>query len=392
MSTIQNLIETFYQTTEKSNTVAEEQAAAVLEAVKKQDTLLVAYFPRTKHYYITKEFGQQCAIIFSKRDIFERFAVVCKERGVHIAAIENPVSDRMFLFADLWRCGFTRIMVDYQPLYLNLALTDFFQIPNYTALPLAQRPVISPRMTGKLLYLMQEIHSGRADGGQELDVLTELYHTPFLMPAEHLPDGTVRIPVQTVSDGRRMGMLFTDRREWTKVIQDQKLTPEIAWFKDMQQKIEKDWDIVVINPNSGAELILDAQLLETAEKVATGNTTDLKLHSLREGERVTVTEPERIPENLTERITACLHNHPEIKTAWLQLMKKDSTLLPNYLLILESTEEKDLTPLYREIAETALPASEGLHLECISYEKELAKYWVGKAKPFYHKKRFGFLK
>lgn len=389
MQTIQTMIQEFYRNAATDQKAAEELAAKIVEAVMTQETLLAAWYPGTKQFFITKEFGQNCAVLFSERDIFERFAQACMDKGLDVAAVESHAGDREALFAELWMCGFTRVIVDFAPYHLNMPISNFVDIPDIERIPPAQRP--APRMNGKLLYLMQEIHAGTAEGGQELEVLAELAQSEFLTPVIRQPDAAVQIPFQAAEDGKRMALLFTDRMHWNKVIREDALTPSVVRFQDIRRLMAQGCDAVVINPQSGAELMLDAPLLAAAEKAAAGETEGMKLHSLREEEKITATEPDRIPEEMQKRITACLQNHPEVKKAWLRMLHKDSQLLPLYLLVTEVSGGADMKPVFREIADAALHYAEGRGIECAVYEDGTSD-WVGDAKPFYRKKRFGFLK
>lgn len=391
MSQIQELIADYYQSIQHTGQkeAAEGRVEAVIEAVKTQDKLLAAWFPQTKHYFITMEFGQPCAVLFSEREIFERFAENCKERGIRTAAVENPVQERTLLFADLWRCGFTRVIIDFEPLYLNIALSDFFTPPDYSQVPLAQRPVLSPQMTGYVLQMMQGLHTGQADGNAELRMLMELYHSAFFSPVERTEQNK-RIPAVSTPDGKQFAMLFTDRREWAAVMKTTQFVPEITRYADMQKLLQDGLDGVIINPGTGAELYLDAQLLETAEKAATGDTAHLEPCALQDM-RIVISDPDTMSDSLKDCITAVLQNYTGIKTAWLRAMQKSDSLHTGYLLIYECTPETDKKALLRELTETVMPMTAGRNLECVSLDELPDRAWTGKT-PFYRKKRFGLLR
>lgn len=391
MSQIQELIAAYYQNIQRTGQRedAEDTAGAVIDAVKTQDKLLAAWFPQTKHYFITMEFGQPCAVLFSEREIFERFAEHCKERGIRTAAVESPVQERTLLFADLWRCGVTRVIIDFEPLYLNVALSDLFTPPDYSSVPLTQRPVLSPGMTGYVLRMMQGVHTGQADGNTELHMLTELYHSAFFSPVERTEQSR-QIPAVSTPDGKRFAMLFTDRREWAAVMKTTQFVPEIVRYADIQELLEKGLDGVVINPGTGVDLYLDAQLLETAEKAAVGDTAHLEPCAMQDI-RIVVSNPAALPEALANSLTAVLQNHPGIKTAWLRDIQKSDSLHTGYLLIYEGTPKTGKKALLHELGETVLPMTDGRSLECLSLDELPDRAWTGKT-PFYRKKRFGLLR
>lgn len=372
---------------------AEKHLNAIAEAVRSQESILAAYFPPTKHWFMTKEFGQKTAVLFSNRDSFERFAERCKEQGVYCAAVENAKADREILFADLWRCGFTRVLIDYAPEFVNLHLGDLFTPPDFSGLPLAERPVLNPDITGEILWLFQQIHSGKADGGMELSMLTELYHSAFLLPAKKFTaDGAQAFHVGVEErEGMRCIKLYTDRREWANDGVPSDAVPMIARYADLRTLLTQGADHLVINPGSGAELVLDAQLLDAAEKAVTGETEDLTIQTMQErGEKLTVTDPGSVPDELRGALLAVLQNHPEVSAAYLRVLKRENHLRPSLLLLLDRSEDRGEKALYREIAEHAKPYLGAYALECAAYEK--AREWAGGSKPFYQKKRFGFWK
>lgn len=390
MPTIQELLTTLHRAAPEQ---AELYLNEIVEAVKMQDTILAAFFPPTRNWFITKEYGQQTAVLFSNRDSFERFAERCKEQGLYCAAIENGKEDRELLFADLWRCGFTRILIDYAPEFVNLHLEDFFTPPDLSNLPLAQRPVLNPAVTGEILWLFQQIHSGKADGGMELSMLSELYHSAFLLPAEKFTaEGAEAFHVSTVErDGKRCIKLYTDRREWARDGVPEDAVPTIARYADLKALLAQGAERLVINPGNGAELVLDAQLLEVAEKAVTGETEGLTLQAMQErGEKLTVTDPAEIPDELRDALYAVLQNHPEVQTAYLRVLKRENVLHPSWLLLLDRSEDRGESALHRELGDHVKAYLGAYAFECVSYEK--ARSWAGNAKPFYQKKRFGFWK
>ncbi len=391
MSQIQELIADYYRNIQHTGQreAAETTAEAIIEAVKTQDKLLAAWFPQTKHYFVTMEFGQPCAVLFSEQEIFEHFAESCKDRGIRTAAVESPVQQRSLLFADLWRCGITRVIIDFEPLYLNIALSDLFTPPDYSHIPLAQRPVLSPKMTGYVLQMTQGLHTGQANGNTELHMLTELYHSAFFSPVERTGQ-TKRIPAVSTPEGRQFAMLFTDRREWAEVMKTTQFVPEIVRYADMQQMLQNGCDGVVVNPGTGAELYLDAQLLEAAEKAAAGDTADLEPCAMQDI-KIVITDPDEVPTELVNCLTAVLQNHAGIKTAWLRVMQRSDHLHARYLLIYEGTPETDKTAFFRELAKAAVPLTSGRDFECVSMEDLPDRSWIGKV-PFYRKKRFGLLR
>lgn len=390
MPTVQEILTQLHRTAPDA---ADAQLDALADAIRELDTMLVAFFPPTKHYLMVKEMGQPTAVIFSNRASFELFAERCKEQGIYTAAIENPKDQRQLLFTDLWRCGFTRVIVDFAPEFANLHIGDLYPMPDLRSLPLAERPVLHPPLTAKILYLFQQIHSNKADGHMELDALRELYHAPLFAPAEVFQvEGRTAMHIPTTErDGKKCVCLFTDHREMANASLPAGTRLAIVRFAEMRELMQQGADLLIINDGSGAELAIDEKLLDIAEQAAMGELEGITIHTMQErGEKLTVTDPEEVPDELDSALRAVLQNHPEVTSAYLRVVKQENTLRPRWLLLTERTEDRGEKALFRELAESAQPYLGNRDIEFSSYEK--ARELAGNAKPFYKKKRFGLFR
>ena len=390
MPTVQELLTELRQHTEQAPTA--EQLQAVVHAVYDVEELLVAFFPATKHYFITKELDEPTAVIFSNRDSFERFAERCKEQGEYTEAIVNARADRKMLFMDLLRCGFTRVLIDYAPVFIVLPVTEFAKMPDMSKVPLIMRPFPAPVLTGKILYLFQQIHSRKADGELELDVLRELYHSPLLMPVQAFTaDGKTayNVPAQE-QGGKRTAHLFTDHIEWDHFGVSGEYVPAIARFPEMQRILQSGFDQLIVNPGSGAELVLDAALLAAAEQAVMGE-EEISTRSMQErGEKLTVSTPAEDTSALTAAMTAILAQQPNIEAAYLRLLKRENTLHPSWLVLLEASDDRGRKALYKTLSAAAQPFLGSNSIEFADYRE--ARELAGNAKPFYKKKRGLFRK
>lgn len=391
MSTVQELLAELRQSADQN--IPADRIRAVVQAVNALDTLLVAFFPATRNWFITKEQNAQTAVIFSSRSSFELFAERCKEQGLYTEAMENPRSDRAALFTDLIRCGFTRILIDYAPDFLILPVTAFCTIPDLSGIPLVQRPFLSPALTGSILYLMQQIHSGKADGGMEIEMLRELYHAPLLMPVQAFrADGRIayNVPAEE-KDGKRTAHLFTDRFEWDRFGVDDEYSPAIARFPELQTLFQSGFDRILINSGSGAELALDAQLLQAAEQAVMGDVQEFDLRTMQEkGEKLTVSDPDPVPEELTAALSAVLEQYSTVKAAYLRVLKQENSLHPSWLVLLDLSEDRGRIALCNALNTAAQPHLGSNNIEFAVYRDSLQL--AGKAKPFYQKKRSGWFR
>ena len=284
-------------------------------------------------------------------------------------------------------------MIDFLPAYLNISLFDVFTPPDYSNQPLFYRPVIAPRMTGKLLFLMQQIQTGKADGKQELDTLTELYHSPFYTGAVSININgkrAMQISGHENADGTRTLFLFTDIKEYTAVEHPYQEMPSIVWYPDIKAVMSQGIQTVVINSGSTTPLTLDMQLLNVAEQSATGQTEDFAFTSMENARLSRITDIENPPEELLKVLSAELPNHQQVKSAYLRMIQTGEKLRPSYFLILEAP--KAMKAISRMLYQIAQPYLQGNDFECTALEKPQLAQLIGKAKPFYKKKKVGFLK
>lgn len=386
MPTVQELLTALRQHTEEAPSA--EQLRAVAQAVSELDTMLIAWFPATRHWFITVEQNEPTAVVFSNRDSFEAFAARCKEQGIYVEAMENAKADRPALFMDLVRCGFTQVLIDYAPAFLVLPVTAFVKLPDFTELSLVERPFPAPFLTGKILYLFQQIHAKKADGELELAVLRELYHSPLFMPVQVFEaDGQTayHVPAEE-QDGKRTAHLFTDRVEWERFGVSPEYAPAVARFAELQTLLQGGFDRLVINPGSGAELVLDASLLDAAEQAVMGDVRELDLRTLQtQGEKLTVSDPEEVPDKLTVALISVLEQHDMVNAAYLRVLKRSNVLHPSWLVLLDLREDRGRKTLHRELSTAAQPYLGSFDIEFAAYDE--AEDFAGKTKPFYKKRR-----
>ncbi|MEE5992239.1 MAG: enhanced serine sensitivity protein SseB C-terminal domain-containing protein [Oscillospiraceae bacterium] len=390
MPSIQELITKFYESDREH---FEEAAQVVIDAFLQQETFLIARVPQTKQFFISMESEQQTAIFFSERDTFEKFAEYCMKSGISVDAVEFNKDKRDILFAELWRCGFTRIMIDFLPVFLDISLFDVFTPPDYSKLPLFRRPVIAPRMTGRILFLMQQIHTGKANGKHELDALIELYHSPLFTGANVMNLAgrrVIQVDGHQNDDGTKSILAFTDIKEYMAVEHPSNETPSIVWYPDIKAFMNQGFKTLVINSGSTTPLTLDLQLLNAAEQAATGQYGNFTFNSMTSLENAQITDIENPPEELIQALCLELPNYQQIQSAYLRMLQSDKKLRPSYFLILEA-------PATMKALSKSIFLSVGKHLqghdfECTALEKPELLGVIGDTKPFYRKKKISFFR
>jgi hypothetical protein len=354
---------------------------SILAQLKVQETLWAAYFPPTKNYYIGQEHDENTAYLFTEQVFFSDFQKYMKQQQISVEAVENRLSNRPFLMGDLYRSGVTMLVIDNGQSHLGIGLSELMEIPDYSQMPPEQRPVLNPALLCRMNILFQQIQSGTASGITEMNIWHELYHATLLMPAAGT-DGALTVPVHKTSEGKQLFMFFTDMEEMRRYGFGQQFTARRADFEVMNQLCQRG-DGVVINP-CGINMVLDAQLLQAAEATAVGTLASNAARTMQASNRITVTDPEVWPVEMTEKITALLEKDQNAGAAYLRMMVKPGSVRPDYLLLLDYSGEK-MNDLEQKIAQEAMPLAGGWNLEIVSLHEAAVRAWIGNAEPFYKK-------
>lgn len=388
MATIQELIHQLNQATEESQRTDFTQQ--IVSAIRNQEQLWTAFCPATKHYFLAQEHQQITAYVFSEESYYENFTFEMRKKHIILEKLENPQKQRLFLLAELYRCGVTQIAVDSEEELIMIPLRMLMPIPDYSNLPLVQRPVLNPTVTGKILCLMQDVRFNRADGNTELDVLQEIYHSAFLHPIRSATqDQPEQAGIYQFPDGQKLFMLFTDLYSLKQFNPKDYPQVKTARFADMQNMLREHPDVmaIIINPGSGAPMLLDTQLLEVAEKSASGILEHANIRNMNENAgKVVITKPELTPVGMIDQICAVLKETELVRTAYLRNIRREEEIRPHYLIILDwngSVTKEEKAQIRRKIAEEAMPYARGLDIEYISYDSAVGKEWTGNAEPIF---------
>ena len=388
MSSIQELISQLNSETEdiKRTTLTTE----LVTLIKTQNFLWVAFCPNTKHYFLAQEHEQLTAYIFSEENFFENFSIALSKKHIMLNAVKISTEHRTFLFAELYRCGVTQICINSEQEHAKIALSSLIPIPDYSALPLVQRPVLNPTVTGKILCLMQDINFGRASGNTELDVLQEIYHSAFFLPIKPQHENTPEeAGIYQLSDGKKVFMIFTDLYSLKQANPENYSQARIARFGDLKQLLASNPDImgIIINPTSGSAMLLDSQLLEIAEKSASGSLENIITRNMNTNAgKIVITNLESEPLDMINHVCDILKENSLVKTAYLRHIRREEEIRTHYLMILDwndSVTKEQKFEIQKEIAKSALPYAQGLDIEYISYDSAVGKEWTGNAEPFY---------
>ncbi len=375
MQTIQNLIASFMKARNEQN------FKAILSALMEQDVLWAAFSPATNSCFTSMEHGENAAYLFSEKNYFDQFQYDMLEKNFEVTAIENKQANRKTLLSDLYRCGITVLVIDNGQKYLGISLFDLMGEPSE-----AQKQSTNPALLGKAHYFYQLVNAKRADTDTELAMFHELCKASYLAPMIVSEEKTV-LPIAAQPDGKQLLVCFTDEFELRRCDPTGQYTVRKVSFSDLSAMCEQT-DGLVINP-MGVNLMLDKVLLGAIANVGKGSLNLPKENIvMSRNERIKITSPDEQASEMMTCVTELLKAEKDVNAAYLCMLHSTSAIRPSYLFVLDTNG--DMGELQKKIGEAAIPLSNGLDLEFLSYKENAAKNLIAKEKPFYKKRRFLF--
>lgn len=383
MDNIQQLIKTYNKTGDK------KLYNDILELIKTQETLWVAFSPVTKNYYLNFVNGSPTAFIFSEKEYYDAFQDYLFQQQVKVLAAENTVEDRTSMFGDFYRSGFESIIVDNGQTFLIAEISDIIEKPDFSSLPETERPVTNPFLVCAAGRFFQNLDAKSATRDMEYDMLVEIYKSKYLlaMNVENETNGIHEIgadgkPIITVagitrSDGRKTIPFFTDWNELKKFNKDGNMKCYVASFEDIKHFCSNG-ELVTINP-FGFNMVIDKNSAEIIESLAKNSVPE-------NGERVTIFAIDMVPADMIDEMKKIFDHTDSIKSAYIRGMRKNG--VKGYLVIVDFEGDKE--PVFAAIAEKIKPYTKNLPVDFIKYNTELGKKAVGDSKPFYEKIKFEF--
>lgn len=389
MSEIQKLIKKYAETKKKS------YLTDVIDKIKNQDMLWVAFSPVTKNYHLDIFEGKTISFIFSEEEYYNNYEEKLKGKGITVTARECKVADRTELFMELYRSGIELIAIDEGQQYLIISLFDVIRKPDFSNLPEVQKPLLNPQLVSAADNFFQAMAFKRPTRELEEKMFIEVYNAKYLLPfdpsqldtsPENIVDGKLiikdksqlRIPLITNSEDKKFFAFFTDWIEFRKFDKQKKLSGNIVSFADLKYFSNKS-DGIVINP-FGFNLILNENMINVIESVATGKQEiNIQKVTADKDTKVMLGTPKTMPTDMLEAISKCLENHSEVKEAYLRLMSKDN--VESWLIVIDF--EGDKNALFGDIAKSALAYSKGKNIDFIKLGSEFSRNAVKDTEPFY---------
>lgn len=396
METIQQIIKNFDSTKDK------QLYNEIINRIKTDELLWIAYMPYTNNYYLDFENGKPTAYIFTEKQYYELYQDYIMQQQIFIKPVENNKEERIFMFGDLYRSGFEMLVIDNGQTHLVMSLFDVIDKPDFTDVPVINRPIMNPTLVCTANFFFQELNRKKASQDMESNMFKEIYNARYLMPFDasklnmeksNSEDGnfvvkeesTLQFPLITNSEDKVFYPFFTDWNELRKFDPEQKFSGNIATFYDIKCFIDKA-NGISINP-FGINIILTKDMINAIESAANSapQNSVIKEQIADKDTKVMLGEPAEYPQKMVDEISKYLKTNKNIKAAYLRLMMKENE--QSYLIVVDFSGDKN--EVFSGIADAGIPFSNGKFLDFVPVSSEFGKDAIKSVEPFYKKKKFG---
>ncbi len=365
MEKIQNLIKAF------GSTKSRETYNEIIENIKNQEKLWIAFSPVTKNYYLDYIQGVPSSFVFSEKEYAEKFADYILQQNVKIDIAELNVSERKAAFGDFYRSGIENIAVDNGQTFLIMSLFDIIEKPDYSKLSKENRPVLNPQLVCASNRFFQALSAKKATRDFEYNMLVQIYHGKYLVPI--INGETPVIAAVTRKDGKKVIPIFTDWNEMYKYDTQKKFVGGTAIFDDIEGFC-KDGNIVSINP-LGFNMMIDSKTVDIIRSIAKdSDKTDVT-------NQIVIFPLELYPEKMIQVLSKYFSKYDGVNSAYICGMRRGHN--KGYVIIVDFEGSKNA--IFGGIANEIKPFSEGISVDFLKYDSELGKSAAQKAKKFYQK-------
>ena len=193
---------------------------------------------------------------------------------------------------------------------------------------------------------------------------------------------TMQLPLLTAPNGSKFYPVFTDMQEcekWHEILEPKTM---LVNFDEIYSIIKGNPDTngVVINP-FGENMMVDEKLLDhLKERKQNLNQQVVKEH-ISADTKISVADLAEFPVEMAKAMTQVLEKEPEVKKAWLRLMKKQEEV--SYLFVVDMDGTGLEKSLFDKVAQAAQPYLKGVSINMITCREDLGKQAVEGVPAFY---------
>ncbi len=288
----------------------------ILAEIQNGEVLYSAFSPVTRGHFVDYVEGIPSSFLFSEKQYCEDFCRHIKESGYTVGIAECKKDSRLSMLSDYHRSGIESVLIDNGKAHILIPLSDLINVPDFSKIPEEQRPIINPSFVCSANRFFQCIENKTVTPDKEINFLSDAYNARYIIPIEGKPEGNrVNIPSIGRNDGEKVIPFFTDINEYKKIDPEGKFNPVPAGFAHIENLCSAG-EIVVINP-FGFNFTVTKETCEAVNKA-------VKLAPQSDGERAVIYTLEKIPSEITEKLSELFDNDGRIMRAFLKGLRKSS--------------------------------------------------------------------
>lgn len=289
----------------------------ILAEIQTGEVMYSAFSPRTRGHFVDYVEGIPSAFLFSEKQYCEDFCHHIKESGHIVGIAECKKDSRLSMLSDYHRSGIESVLIDNGKAHILIPLSDLINVPDFSKLPENQRPIVNPSFVCSANRFFQCVENKTVTPDKEINFLSDAYNARYIIPIEGKPEGNkVNIPSIGRNDGEKVVPFFTDINEYRKLDHEGKFNPMPATFEHIEN-LCNEGEIVVINP-FGFNFTITKDICEAVHRA-------VELSPQNDGERAVIYTLEKMPTDVTEKLSELFDNDGRIVRAFLKgLRKKDS--------------------------------------------------------------------
>ncbi len=373
MSKLQDLIVQYFNE-DKDKKIFDQ----IINELQTCDTVWSAFSPITKNHFVDYVQGRPTAFLFSEQEYCKQYCNHMKQSGFTVGSAECSKENRLSMFADYHRSGFECIIIDNGKRYLVIELSDLINIPDYSEIPLENRPVINPDLVCSADRFFQCLESKTLTPDKEINLLIDTYNAKYVIPIQgEITNNTANIPALERSDGLKVVPFFTDIAEYRKYDGKGKYKPAMADYTQIESFCNAG-ETVVINP-LGFNFTLNKKTIDAVHNalnaVPKGGKTD----------RAVIFTPEKVPAKLIDGLSPMLDITEGVNAAYIKGLRKNNE--SSLLLIVDCGEsDAETTKLIMDaVKERAEELADGEKIEYITAASGIGKTAVAETEPFFER-------
>lgn len=187
-------------------------------------------------------------------------------------------------------------------------------------------------------------------------------------------DTKIQFSIVKTTDERNFLIAFTSDEEVNKW-QKEKMQQSIVYtFEDYAKIITENENLhgFIIDPK-GVNLVFTEDMIKQIKSSIT------KVETLEADTEVQIATPKEYPEELLQKLQDTLRNYPEVKKAYLLLMKRGEEV--SYILILDASGKEQ--ELFNNIASSVIPFLDGMSISMAPLSTDFGKTISERFEPVY---------